>query len=160
MLNGEEEPGQPGRHGGWRDGVPGQGPPGGGPRRLEQRGALRSVERGGETERGAREARVCSCRQAGSLFTRIVSARPCSHSLTLTPLFLTPGLKEQGLGLVAREPTAACRAVPGSGRPPGEGRCPLQCSSLENPTDRGVWRATVHGVAKSWAQLGDFHFHS
>ena len=26
---------------------------------------------------------------------------------------------------------------------------PLQDSSLENPTDRGVWWATVHGVTKS-----------
>ena len=27
---------------------------------------------------------------------------------------------------------------------------PLQCSCLENPMDRGTWRATVHRVAKSW----------
>ena len=26
---------------------------------------------------------------------------------------------------------------------------PLQYSCLENPMDRGAWRATVHGVAKS-----------
>ena len=26
---------------------------------------------------------------------------------------------------------------------------PLQYSCLENPTDRGAWWATVHGVAKS-----------
>ena len=26
---------------------------------------------------------------------------------------------------------------------------PLQYSCLENPTDRGAWQATVHGVAKS-----------
>ena len=24
--------------------------------------------------------------------------------------------------------------------------------------DRGAWRATVHGVAKSWTRLSDFHF--
>ena len=24
---------------------------------------------------------------------------------------------------------------------------------LENPMDRGAWRATVHGVAESWTQL-------
>ena len=29
----------------------------------------------------------------------------------------------------------------------------LQHSCLENPIDRGTWRATVHGVAKSWAWL-------
>ena len=32
----------------------------------------------------------------------------------------------------------------------GEGNgYPLQNSCLENPMDRGVWQATVHGVAKS-----------
>ena len=41
--------------------------------------------------------------------------------------------------------------IPGSGRSPREGNGnPLQYSCLENPMDRGVWRATVHGVAKSW----------
>ena len=31
----------------------------------------------------------------------------------------------------------------------GEGNGnPLQCSCLENPMDRGAWRATAHGVAK------------
>ena len=35
------------------------------------------------------------------------------------------------------------------GRSPGEGNGnPLQYSCLENPTDRGAWQATVHGVAK------------
>ena len=24
--------------------------------------------------------------------------------------------------------------------------------------DRGTWQAAVHGVAKSWTQLSDFHF--
>ena len=38
----------------------------------------------------------------------------------------------------------------GSGRSPGEGNGnPLQCSCLENSTDRGAWRATVHGVPES-----------
>ena len=27
---------------------------------------------------------------------------------------------------------------------------------LENPTDRGAWWATVHGVAKRWTQLNTF----
>ena len=30
---------------------------------------------------------------------------------------------------------------------------PLQYSCLENPIDRGAWKAAVHGVAKSWIQL-------
>ena len=37
----------------------------------------------------------------------------------------------------------------GSGRSPGEGNGnPLQYSCLENSTDRGAWRVTVHGVIK------------
>ena len=32
---------------------------------------------------------------------------------------------------------------------------PLQYSCLENFTDRGAWRATVHGVSKSQTQLSD-----
>ena len=41
-------------------------------------------------------------------------------------------------------------SVPGSGRSPGEGNgTPLQYSCLENPMDRGAWRATVHGVTRS-----------
>ena len=44
-----------------------------------------------------------------------------------------------------------------SGRAPGEGNGnPLQYSCLENPMDGGAWRATVHGVTKSWTQLSDF----
>ena len=44
--------------------------------------------------------------------------------------------------------------IPGSGRSAGEGNGnPFQHSCLENPMDRGAWRATVHGVAKSQTQL-------
>ena len=50
----------------------------------------------------------------------------------------------------------------GSGRSPGEGNGnPLQYSWLENPMDRGAWRATVHGVTKSQTRLSNFtHFTS
>ena len=45
-------------------------------------------------------------------------------------------------------------SIPGSGRSPREGNGnPLQYSCLENPMDGGVWRATVHGVTKSWTRL-------
>ena len=40
--------------------------------------------------------------------------------------------------------------IPGSGRSPGERKGnPFQYSCLQNPMDRGTWRAIVHGVAKS-----------
>ena len=46
--------------------------------------------------------------------------------------------------------------IPGSGSSPGEGNGnPLQYSCLENPKDRGAWRATARGVIKSWTQLSD-----
>ena len=39
--------------------------------------------------------------------------------------------------------------IPGSGRSPGGGHGnPLQYSCLENPMDKGAWRAAVHGVTK------------
>ena len=47
-------------------------------------------------------------------------------------------------------------SIPGLGRSPGKGNGnPLQYSCLENPMDRGAWQSTVHGVAKSRAQLSD-----
>ena len=50
-----------------------------------------------------------------------------------------------------------CKSVglmPGLGRSPGGGQgSPLQYSCLENPTDRGAWRATAHGVTRL-RQLG------
>ena len=40
-------------------------------------------------------------------------------------------------------------SIPELGRSPGEGNGnPRQYSCLGNPTDRGAWWATVHGVAK------------
>ena len=49
---------------------------------------------------------------------------------------------------------SACNAgdlgsITRSGRSPGKGNGnPLQYSCLENPMDRGAWRATVHGVLR------------
>ena len=56
---------------------------------------------------------------------------------------------------------SACNAedpgsIPGLGRSPGEGNdYSLQYSGLENSMD-----CIVHGVAKSWTQLSDFHTHT
>ena len=52
---------------------------------------------------------------------------------------------------------SACNAglVPGLGRSAGEGKgYPLRYSGLENSVD-----CIVHGVAKYWTLLSDFHFH-
>ena len=41
-------------------------------------------------------------------------------------------------------------SVPRLGRSPGGGQDnPLQYSCLENPIDRGTWRAAVHGTVRS-----------
>ena len=56
---------------------------------------------------------------------------------------------------------SACNAgdsgsIPESERFPGEGNgYPLQYSCLENSMDRGAWRATVCGAAKSQTQLSN-----
>ena len=56
-------------------------------------------------------------------------------------------------GTVVKNPLANARdagLTPGSGRSPGgQNGNPLQYSCLKNSMDRGDWRATVHGVAKS-----------
>ena len=41
-------------------------------------------------------------------------------------------------------------SIPGLGRSPGEGHGnSLQCFCLENPMDRGAWRATIQSIAES-----------
>ena len=60
-------------------------------------------------------------------------------------------------GSVVKNPLANggdLSSIPGSGRSPGEGNGnPLQCSCLENPMDRGAWRAMVHVMVKSQTGL-------
>ena len=49
-------------------------------------------------------------------------------------------------------------SVPGSRRSPGGGNGnPLQYSCMGNSMDSGAWLATVHGIAKSWMGLSDWH---
>ena len=51
--------------------------------------------------------------------------------------------------------------IPGLARSSGERKgYSLQYSGLENSMDRGAWQAAVHGIAKNWTWLGNFHFHS
>ena len=76
---------------------------------------------------------------------------------------LVVSLVQQGVlgGAGGKEPTSQCRldvrdtgSILELGRSPGEGNGnPLQYSCLENPTDRGAWGATVHGIAQSQTQL-------
>ena len=51
--------------------------------------------------------------------------------------------------------------IPGSGRSSGGGHGnPLQYSCLENPMDRGAWRAAFHGSAQSWTPLKQLSTHT
>ena len=43
--------------------------------------------------------------------------------------------------------TGEVALIPGSARSPGGHGNPVQYSCLENPMDRGAWRATGHGTA-------------
>ena len=55
----------------------------------------------------------------------------------------------------------ALRSIPESGRSPGGGYGnPLQYSCLENPMDRGAWRAAVHMVTKSQTWLKQLSTHA
>ena len=60
-------------------------------------------------------------------------------------------------GSAGKESTCNVRglgSIPGLGRSPGEGKgYPLQNYGLENSMD-----CIVHGAAKNWAWLSDFHF--
>ena len=87
--------------------------------------------------------------------------------LTTQPLWKSPGLGvfngifwHPGFPCGSAGKESPCNAgdlglTSGLTRSPGEGRgYPLQYSSLENSL-----YSKVHGVAKSWAWLNDFHFH-
>ena len=51
-------------------------------------------------------------------------------------------------------------SIPGLGRSPGGGHGNLlHYSCLENPTDRGVWQATLHRVAESDMTEVTYHEH-
>ena len=46
--------------------------------------------------------------------------------------------------------------IPGSGRSPGGGHGILfQYACLDNPMDRGAWKATVHGITKGQTRLSN-----
>ena len=52
-------------------------------------------------------------------------------------------------------------STPGSERSPGGGHGnPLRYSCLENPLDRGAWRAMTHRVASSGTQVKQLSMHA
>ena len=74
------------------------------------------------------------------------------YKVALYALGFTDGLDGKESACNAGDPGS----ISGSGRSPEEGNGnPFQYSCLENPMDRGAWRATVHGVVKSWTYLSN-----
>ena len=66
-------------------------------------------------------------------------------------------------GTSGKEPSRQCRRCKrlGLGRSPGGGNGNLlQLSCLENPMDRGAWRAAIHSVAQSRKWLKRFSMHA
>ena len=81
-----------------------------------------------------------------------ITMRYCFLSTTKTKLGFPDGSHSKESACNARDPGS----IPGLGRSSGEGHGnPLQYSCLENPMNKEVWQATVHGVTKSWTQLSD-----
>ena len=67
---------------------------------------------------------------------------------------LPKGLSDKESAYNAQSAGDTMGSIPGSGSSPGGGHGnPLQYSCLENPMDREVWQATVHGATKSQIQL-------
>ena len=86
------------------------------------------------------------------------SPRGCKDSDTTEQLSNSVHLNQ---GSTTREHRIHCSAgdpgsTPASGRSHGEGNSnPLQHACLENPTDRGAWRAAAHGITKSQTGLSN-----
>ena len=85
-------------------------------------------------------------------FSRICSIQMCGFFSGLSPLSLP-------IKTVVKTPPAVqemqeTSLIPELGRSPDGGHDnPFQCSCLEYPTDRGAWRAAVHG---RYSPLGDY----
>ena len=80
---------------------------------------------------------------SGPLYTLFLRA---SKMLLLCTLYLLRGFPGGSDGKESTYKAGDLGSIPWSGRSPGKRNgCPLQYSCLDNPTDRGVWWATVHG---------------
>ena len=79
-----------------------------------------------------------------------------------TQFIATLTCRASQVALVAKRPPASVGDIRDVGSIPGLGRSlrggrgnPPQYSCLENPMDRGAWRARVHRVAKSQTRLSN-----
>ena len=87
------------------------------------------------------------------------------HAIRLICIAVQQKLASQGALVVKNRPANAgdirgVGLIPGLGKSPGGGYGnPLQYSGLENPMDRGAWRATVHEVTRSQTRLKRLNTH-
>ena len=83
------------------------------------------------------------------LIGKNVNCRVLVLTICVFTVGLPGGLVVKNLSPNARD-VRETSSIPGSGRSPEEGHgTPLQYSCLEDPMDRGAWRATVHGVTEN-----------
>ena len=75
----------------------------------------------------------------------------CWRANTLHPWW--PSGEESTYNTAGTGDTTWVQSLGQEDSPGGGNGNPFQYSCLENSRDRGAWRATVHGVAKSWAPL-------
>ena len=81
----------------------------------------------------------------------ILKSGQCLHFLDIWAQSLSTGGFFPGGSVIKNSPAKAgdMGSIPKSRRSPGGGNGnPLQYSCLGNPTDRGAWQATVHGVPR------------
>ena len=87
--------------------------------------------------------------------TQLAKCQPCPHANFIHNLWIW-GLPQWLSGKESACNAGNAGSNPGLGRSPGGRKgYPLQYSGLKNSRD-----CIVHGVAKSWTRLRDFHFHS
>ena len=85
--------------------------------------------------------------------------KPLEVRTPLCSSSLNPDLVMGGVSLVAPDNIRGSGLIPGLGRSPGGGNGNLfQYSCRKNPTDRGAWQATVHGVTKSQTQVNTLSY--
>ena len=81
--------------------------------------------------------------------------------MTYIPFWGLPGWLSGRESACDTRDTEDVGSILGSGRSPrGEHGNPLQYSCLENPMDKGAWRATIHRVAKSQMWLKRLSMHT
>ena len=97
-------------------------------------------------DRGAWWATIHDATKSGTLLKQLsTDAHKYYHLLYLNQGFPHSSVSKESACSAGGDPGS----IPGLGRSSGEGNGnPFQYSCLENPMDRGAWRATVHGVAR------------